>query len=345
MPADLDGDGDADVLSTASHGGTIVWYENLGGEAFSHRRLITAKVSGVGSLFATDLDGDGDVDVLSAPTGGSMIAWHENLGGGMFSHLRVISTEAFARISYYSRISMFAADLDGDGDADVLSASYDGDVEVLSASRNGGWGDDKIAWFENLGGGTFSGQRVITKDGDGASAVFAADLDGDGDADVLSASEGDDNIAWYENLVGGEDRAGEAAVAPEATVSPPVDCRDWDSDDFASLARFYGTVTPTAVVACLKAGMDPSARMSRQLTALHHVARWSQNPTVIAALLDAGADINPRDEYGYTPLHYAASFHQQPRHHRCAARSRRRHQCTTPQLWRHAAALGSCNER
>ncbi len=30
--------------------------------------------------------------------------------------------------------------------------------------------------------------------------VFAADVDGDGDIDVLSASTIDDKIAWYENL-------------------------------------------------------------------------------------------------------------------------------------------------
>ena len=32
-----------------------------------------------------------------------------------------------------------------------------------------------------------------------ASSVFAADVDGDGDIDVLSASHYDDKIAWYEN--------------------------------------------------------------------------------------------------------------------------------------------------
>ena len=43
--------------------------------------------------------------------------------------------------------SVFATDLDGDGDADVLSASA---------------GDDKIAWYENLGSGSFGPQQVIT---------------------------------------------------------------------------------------------------------------------------------------------------------------------------------------
>ena len=81
--------------------------------------------------------------------------------------------------------SVYATDLDGDGDADVLSASLF---------------DDKIAWYENAGGGTFGAQQVITTSADMARSVYATDLDGDGDADVLSASRNDAKIAWHENL-------------------------------------------------------------------------------------------------------------------------------------------------
>jgi len=41
--------------------------------------------------------------------------------------------------------------------------------------------------------------HTITTSANGASSVFAIDVDGDGDIDVLSASSGDDKIAWYEN--------------------------------------------------------------------------------------------------------------------------------------------------
>jgi hypothetical protein len=132
--------------------------------------------------------------------------------------------------------SVSAADLDGDGDPDVLTASWrsdriawyenldgagsfgglrpistlasaaaavlpadmdgDGDMDVVSASVF----DDKVAWYENLDGtGTFGGQRVISVDADEAWSAAAADMDGDGDTDVLSVSEVDDELAWYEN--------------------------------------------------------------------------------------------------------------------------------------------------
>ena len=76
----------------------------------------------------------------------------------------------------------------------------DGDLDVVSASLN----DDKIAWYENLGGsgGSFT-THVITTSADGAYSVFAVDMDGDGDVDVLSASYYGDTVAWYQNLGNG----------------------------------------------------------------------------------------------------------------------------------------------
>jgi hypothetical protein len=65
---------------------------------------------------------------------------------------------------------------------------------VLSASEL----DDKIAWYENNGSETFSA-HTITTSANGAYSVYATDVDGDGDVDVLSASYADEKIAWYEN--------------------------------------------------------------------------------------------------------------------------------------------------
>jgi uncharacterized protein (AIM24 family) len=177
---DLDGDGDADVLSASTGDDKVAWYENLGGGTFGAQQVITTAADYAHSVYATDLDGDGDADVLSASVDDNKIAWYENLGTGAFGTQQVITTAASGAWSVY------ATDLDGDGDADVLSASSL---------------DGKIAWYENLGGGAFGASQVITTTAVAARSVYATDLDGDGDADVLSASSSDDKIAWYENQI------------------------------------------------------------------------------------------------------------------------------------------------
>ena len=78
---------------------------------------------------------------------------------------------------------VFPADLDNDGDIDLLSASSY---------------DHKIAWHENDGNQNFV-SHIITTQAIHASSVSAADLDNDGDIDVVSSSQGDLSIKWYEN--------------------------------------------------------------------------------------------------------------------------------------------------
>ena len=185
--ADVDGDGDPDILTTSALGGQeVVWWESDGAVPpnFSKHAI---PVNGYDwfPVFATDLDDDGDTDVLvgNGPSGAysNRVVWLENNGSSppAFTE-RVISTA----VNWPYRI--FATDLDDDGDIDVLSASM--------------W-DDKIAWYENDGGSPPEFfQRVISTSVDQASHVYAADVDGDGDIDVLSGSNKSDyKIAWFEN--------------------------------------------------------------------------------------------------------------------------------------------------
>src|SRR5205085_768516 len=185
------------------------------GAAFARFRLSTA-----GALGVTGEANDGEVEdyrfTILPPDAAS----------GVFAAQAMISTTA------NGARSVFAADMDGDGDMDTLSASLidskiawyendgnqsfttrtistaadgafavstadvdgDGDLDVLSASSL----DDKITWYENDGSQTFAA-HTISASADGARSVWTADLDMDGDLDVLSASSLDDEIAWYEN--------------------------------------------------------------------------------------------------------------------------------------------------
>jgi hypothetical protein len=208
---DLDGDGDMDVLSSSSSDNKIAWYENDGTGNFGSQIVISTAALGASSVYATDMDGDGDMDVLSASWTDNKIAWYENTdGAGTFGAQNVISTVAM------NAVSVYATDMDGDGDMDVVSAS----------NR-----DDKIAWYENTDGdGTFWAQQVISTAALRARSVYATDLDGDGDMDVLSASYADNKIAWYENTDGDGTFGAQQVISTAALGAISVYATDIDGD-------------------------------------------------------------------------------------------------------------------
>ena len=179
--ADMDNDGDLDILSASYVDDTIAWYENDGAADPSWAAAdIVTNVDEAHSVFAADMDGDGDMDILSASRDDDKIYWHENDGAADPSW-----TAAVVATSADGPQSVFAADVDNDGDMDILSASRS---------------DDAIAWYDNDGAAnpTWTATDIATS-ADNATSVFVADMDNDGDMDVVSSSSNDDTIAWYEN--------------------------------------------------------------------------------------------------------------------------------------------------
>ncbi|WP_461305286.1 T9SS type A sorting domain-containing protein, partial [Aureisphaera sp.] len=181
---DIDGDDDMDILTSANGiGKTLSWFENVDGQGtFSGEIIIANNDSGVEEVFLADLDGDDDLDALFVTPAQDLVAWHENLDGqGNFGPEQIISNSAgFVR-------TLYAADLDNDNDMDVVSGSSDF--------------EGNISWYENLdGNGSFGPpQQIEGKEAGGIRSVFAADLDGDSDNDVLGALLREDKVVWYRN--------------------------------------------------------------------------------------------------------------------------------------------------
>ncbi|CAN0110573.1 unnamed protein product, partial [Hapterophycus canaliculatus] len=197
--ADIDGDGDLDVVSTSFSDGRITWYENTDGEGtFSVGVDITTTADGPNFVLTADLDSDGDLDVVSTAYPGDLVTWYENTSGeGEFSTGSCGARSVVSRNSLsfgwirrrFGRVFvryLAAADLDGDLDLDIVSV---GDV-----------GD--ITWFENTdGAGAFAeGQDIDALES--AASVVAVDLDNDGDIDLVVADTEGGRIVWYENTDG-----------------------------------------------------------------------------------------------------------------------------------------------
>jgi gliding motility-associated-like protein len=210
--ADMDGDGDMDILSASNADNTIAWYENNGAADPTWTATdIATSAAGANSVFAADMDGDGDMDIVSSSANDNTIAWYENDGNAN-------PTWAAADIatSANSARSVFVADMDGDGDMDIISASYN---------------DNTIAWYENNGAAnpTWTATDIATSAA-GALSVYAADMDGDGDMDIVSADFGDNTIAWYENNGAADPTWAAADIATSANGAASVFLADMDGD-------------------------------------------------------------------------------------------------------------------
>ena len=132
-----------------------------------------------------DLDGDGDTDVVTAAYAVDQFAWYENDGAtppGWTLHVIDSTTNADGAWD------IEAADVDGDGDMDVVTAA---NIR------------DQFAWYENDGATppvwTLHVIDTGTTNANGARDIDAVDLDGDGDTDVVTAANSSDQFAWYEN--------------------------------------------------------------------------------------------------------------------------------------------------
>ena len=261
--ADMDGDGDLDIVSASALDDTIAWYENDGAANPSWTAAnIATSADSAGSVYVADMDGDGDLDIVSASYYDDTIAWYENDGAANPSW-----TAADIATSANGASSVYVADMDGDGDLDIVSASHldstiawyendgaanpswtaadiatsadgarsvyvadmdgDGDLDIVSASNN----DDTIAWYENDGAANPSWTAAdIATSADYAYSVYVADMDGDGDLDIVSASSNDDTIAWYENDGAANPSWTAADIATSADYAFSVYVADMDGD-------------------------------------------------------------------------------------------------------------------
>jgi hypothetical protein len=194
-----------DVLGGVSGAGVVLWYEHGGRpETDRWRRHVidlTRRPARPEHGEPVDLDGDGDVDVVMAlravgrvDPNYHQLVWYENVGEpGDGSRWR----KHVVRSGLIGVNEAVAADLDRDGDVDVVATAF-------GAGGEGG----EVAWFENLGDPRASWRmHSLKKPWERAAVVIVADLDGNGWPDVSAANELGLEFRWWQNkgIKGSED--------------------------------------------------------------------------------------------------------------------------------------------
>ncbi len=178
--ADIDRDGDIDMLSWSATDPTIGWYENNGFGIFTESLITSSLTPPMLQVFPADLNGDGAIDFVACTADG--LAWYINDGSQNF-------TEQIIDNTTIGITDVYAADVDGDGDNDIIGVGQDL-----------GTGENFVFLFENDGTGTFTENRYRTTSTD-LSNTYVVDMDGDGDLDILAASRAGTKAMWFENTI------------------------------------------------------------------------------------------------------------------------------------------------
>ncbi len=194
--ADLDADGDADLLAGCYYG-AILFYENTG-SAFEPQwtrndDYFFTSWSSIRAPGAADLDGDGDIDIVSGAPGTSsrlMVHWNE---GTPTSPVWIEDREFFSSISPLGiSLDPNFADLDQDGDLDLVAFPTNWDDIPPNVYENVGSATSAV-WQENPGLLTGVASEHIYYGG------VLADLDCDGRPDLIMRVQYPDGVLCYRN--------------------------------------------------------------------------------------------------------------------------------------------------
>jgi 6-phosphogluconolactonase (cycloisomerase 2 family) len=172
--ADVDNDGDPDVLTASRDSNALALFENQGNGAFRELTLYQLGTFNDATVSA-DIDNDGDIDIVTnnetdVSSNQGLVMVSKNNGNGTFAQA----------VSYPQPRDYFDTklrDLNGDNFVDLVFGP-DGDAPAYH-----------LGYAFNRGDGTFDPTVVLQMNSCGEGTVDAADLDNDGDRDIVFTEE------------------------------------------------------------------------------------------------------------------------------------------------------------
>jgi hypothetical protein len=184
---DLDDDGDLDLV-LGSWRADVALYRNAGSRTRpdfvpADSALVTLTRGSNSTPALVDIDGDGDLDLFVGEASGT-INFYRNAGTPRIPDFILVSDE-FEGIDVGRRSFPSFVDLDADGDQDLVVGAESGRMILF---RNDGSAASPL----------FAAPDTLTVGAPGLAAPAFADMDADGDVDVLVGTVGG-GIVYYES--------------------------------------------------------------------------------------------------------------------------------------------------
>ncbi|OBX18405.1 MULTISPECIES: T9SS type A sorting domain-containing protein [Bizionia] len=243
--ADINGDGDNDIIAASYVGGNLVWFENNGDDTFEPAVTISSSIAGAGTVIAANIDNDvnGYLDLVVTAYDGHSVVYFLGNGDGTFGTLRYVVPVTPGS----SPGTMDIADFDGDGDLDVVVGfTGNGDVKLYDnrfiPDGLDGSGNVPFAAYTN---------NVDTGNGFLFSVIFA-DINDDSNLDIVKSDNNpgaNPAIAWYSNDASGTGTTfTETTIATSIVKTAAIGVADFNNDSFNDLVVANGRISDNDLI-------------------------------------------------------------------------------------------------
>lgn len=182
---DINGDGRPDIVACNADVGRVSWFQSpadpTSGTGWTRIDIDATTRTSAASVALEDLNGDGRLDVISTAPGEltARVAWYSNPTDPATD---TWFKRTIGNLSNATRLTL--ADCDGDTRSDVVVTS--------PATR-------QIGWYVRPANpaGAWTGYQLTTFSANTPVDVKAADIDGNGQVDIVVATQQVDSLRWF----------------------------------------------------------------------------------------------------------------------------------------------------